>query len=88
MEAELSDATVVWANDFAWPKAAQQHVEEMALRSLPSGGALVLYRPPHTADYLRDPAEKPGPVHWKDGGRVRAATSWDPELEMHILVKN
>merc|ERR1711865_115637 len=88
VQLEMADAAVVWVNDYAWPTAAQQRVEEMALHALPTGGVLVLYRPPHSAGYLRNANETPGPVRWVDGGRVRAATSWDPELEMHILIKD
>jgi len=85
---DLKDATVVWANDFTWPKEAQRCVEETVLQALPEGGVLVLYRPPHTAPYLWDSSSAiPVGSHWEDGGRVRIATSWDPNLEMHLLVK-
>ncbi len=75
VKADLRDANLVWSNDYSWSVAAQQVVEEMALEALPPGGVLVLYRPPHFAS------------RWKDGGRIRVATSWNPRNEMYILAK-
>ena len=38
---ELSEAAVVWANDFTWGEEAQRVVEDMALDSLPDGAVMV-----------------------------------------------
>ena len=38
---ELSEAAVVWANDFTWGEEAQRVVEDMALDSMPDGAVMV-----------------------------------------------
>ena len=79
----LADATIVWSNDFAWAPEAQRAAEELAHANMPSGGVLVLYRPPHLA--VGPVGSKEGA--WEDGGRRRVGTSWHPQLEMHLAVK-
>eukprot|EP00658_Telonema_sp_P-2_P071415 TRINITY_DN60677_c0_g1_i1.p1 TRINITY_DN60677_c0_g1~~TRINITY_DN60677_c0_g1_i1.p1 ORF type:complete len:162 (-),score=7.83 TRINITY_DN60677_c0_g1_i1:169-654(-) len=76
---ELKDADLAWANDFAWGSRAQRALEEVALRELPVGGMLVLYRAPQ----LRGNSE----FEWRLGAKLTVPTSWTPHAEMHILVK-
>ena len=76
---------MVVANDFEWGASAQRVVEQTALECLAVGSALILYRPLHSTDgALLD--EGLG-YRWEEGGKVVVATSWNPRLEMHILIK-
>jgi hypothetical protein len=72
--AEVATATVVWANDFAWPPEAQRRLEARVYAALPTGASLVLYREPHL-------------TAWVDGGSLPVATSWNPQTLMRIMVK-
>ena len=76
--AEMEKADVIWSNDFSWPKGVQESVEEVAFASMPSGAALVLYRPPRLLDKLK----------WTTGAKINGIpTSWDPALSFYVLVK-
>ena len=80
---DLADATIAWSNDYAWPREAQLAVEELAHAHLPKRSVLCLYRPPLLS--VGPAGTQEGA--WEDGGRLRVATSWSPECEMHLVVK-
>ena len=73
---ECMDANVVWLNDYSWSVKEQREVERTTMESLPSGSVLVLYRPPHHA-----------PANPNAVTKVLVATSWNPTLEMCIVLK-
>jgi hypothetical protein len=75
VQKECADANVVWLNDYSWSVDGQKEVERAAMESLPSGSVLVLYRPPH---YI--PSSNAVT-------KVLVATSWNPTLEMHVVLK-
>ena len=73
---ECMDANVVWLNDYSWSMEEQRKVERTTMESLPSGSVLVLYRPPHHVP------SNPNAVT-----KVLVATSWNPTLEICIVLK-
>ena len=72
---ECKDANVVWINDFSWPVEAQQIIEQTAYNNMPSNSVMVLYRAPHVA------------TNEKTMTKINVATSWNPNLEMHVVLK-
>ena len=76
IQEECSDANVVWLNDYAWSKDAQIENEENVMSSLPSGSVAVMYRPPHRPPSNSEAVKK-----------IAVATSWNPMLDMHIVLK-
>jgi tetratricopeptide (TPR) repeat protein len=80
---ECKDANIVWINDFSWSIDSQKKIEKNVYDSLPSNSVMILYRPPHYP---------PPNVDSNEGSRsavavINVATSWNPNLEMHIVLK-
>ena len=73
---ECTDANVVWLNDYAWSIEAQKEVEENVMRNLPSGSVMVLYRAPHFV-----------PENVNAVKTINVSTSWNPNLEMNVVLK-
>jgi hypothetical protein len=74
---EIAKADVIWINDFAWGKEANERVEKMCLESMKDGAVAIMYREVAGSQ----------PDAWEMMGGVRVATSWHPNAGVAIVRK-
>ncbi|CAE7316931.1 Ogt [Symbiodinium natans] len=81
LEADVSEAGLVWLNTYAWPAEVKQRVAQKLLQELPEGSQVVSYEPIPTAGLCWQGR------HLRLKASVNLEASWDPELtaEVHVF---
>lgn len=82
--ADLSQCSIAWASNTAWPSQLRSAVEESALRQMPEGAILVTYTEPIVRHVQDDGGNR---WAWKADEQLTVETSWDRELTVWVLSK-